>query len=968
MAASVQRFVLNPLPSIAAPLNLNLKKRKKNTIVNPQPHLSKFTQNHIIPLSLKEFSSCSRQEGELEDAFSSLSDFLTQQTPSHFCLDEFYASLLHLCIREGCLSLGQQIHAQVVKLNTSCDTVFLCTKLVFMYGKCGSILNAEKVFDRMPERTVFSWNAIIGGYTTNFKPFRSIELYREMRVSGISLDAHTFPCVIKACGLLSDIHSGAEIHGLSIKLGHASNVIVMNSLVDMYAKCDRLDSAMLIFSNTIAREDVVSWNSLISSYSANGHPNEALKLFIEMLSLGHSLSTYTYVAALQSCSGSSFDELGMQLHASVIKSNLNHDLFVSNALMVMYARLGQISKAATVFKVMDERDMISWNAMLSGFVQNGLYSEALQFWHEMQIAGQKPDQGSVVNMAAASARMGNLRYGMEIHVYAIKNGLDHDLQVGNTLLDMYAKCSNSDYMDSVFNRMLYKDLISWTTIISGHVQNKSYLQALQLFRLVQTREIFVDELMIGSVLQACSGLKCSSLVKEVHGCVIKHEIFDHVLQNTILDAYGACGNVEYASRIFNTIEVLDVVSWTSMMSCYYHNGLANDALGIFFSLVESKMEMDSIAIVSALSSVSSLSSLKKGKEIHAFLFRKGFVVEDSVASSLVEMYASCGDIGNSNRVFRSTVRKDLILWTSMINAYGMHGNAQAAIDLFKQIDDNDKNVVPDHITFLALLYACSHAGLVDEGKKWFDIMQRKYGLDPWPEHYVCLVDILCRANRLEEALDFVKEMRTEPIAAVWSAILGASRVHSNESIGEIAAQKLLELDPNNPSNYVLVSNVLASFGRWDDVEEIRMRMKMKGLKKEPACSWIEIGNKIHTFISRDRSHPQSDEIYRELAKITEMLEKKGGYVAETKFVLHDVGESEKRKMIHQHSERLAIAFGLLNIADGMPIRVSKNLRVCGDCHTFTKLVSKLFRRDIVVRDGNRFHHFKNGTCSCGDFW
>ncbi|KAH7837569.1 hypothetical protein Vadar_015288 [Vaccinium darrowii] len=269
----------------------------------------------------------------------------------------------------------------------------------------------------------------------------------------------------------------------------------------------------------------------------------------------------------------------------------------------------------------------------------------------------------------------------------------------------------------------------------------------------------------------------------------------------------------------------------------------------------------------------------------------------------------------------------------MINAYGMHGRGKAAVDLFKQMED--ESLVPDHVTFLALLYACSHSGLVDEGRKFYEAMKNEYQLEPWPEHCTCLVDLLGRANHLEEAFQIVERMQTEPTAAIWRALLGACQTHSNKSLGEIAAQKLLELDPENPRNYVLTSNILAAKGRWDDVADIRMRMKEKQLKKDPACSWIEVGNKVHTFIARDRSHPQSYEIYEKLGQIIDILETEGGYVAQTEFVLHDVEEKEKVKMLHGHSERLAMAYALISTPEGTPIRITKNLRVCGDCHTFT---------------------------------
>lgn len=934
----------------------------KKTQRNPPLKLSKLSQNPIKLPSLKEIC----QRGSLKDAFLSFCNILADQNQPQNCVDKAYSLLLELCASRKAFSQGQQIHAHILKSNAVHDVVFLSTKLVFLYGKCGSILDAEKLFDRMPERTVFTWNALIGAYVTNGEPSGALNIYREMHGARVPPDAFTFSCTLKASGELKDLCHGTKIHGLAIKLGVVSNVFVFNSIMGMYIKCNDLNAAMLLFDRQGEREDVVSWNTIISAHSADGQSIEALRFFREMQRANVAPSTYTFVAALQACEESSLARFGMEIHAAILKSIHYLDIYVVNALVVMYTRCGKMGEAARVFSDMVEKDIVSWNSMLSGSVQNGLYGEALQLFHQMLTAGQKSDQCSIISLATACGRLGNLLNGKEIHAYAVKNGIDSDLQVGNTLIDMYAKLCKISYMDSVFYRMPLKDLISWTTVITGYAQTNCHLRPIQLFREAVTEGIYVDEMMIGSILLACSGLKYIPFVKEIHGYTMRRGFSDLVLHNTLMDVYGECGYIDYASRIFASIKVKDVVSWTSMISCYVKNGLANEALDIFLSMKETGIEPDDIALTSTLSAVADLSALRKGKEIHGFLVRNGFILEGPIASSLLDMYASCGTIDNSFEVFNHTRDKDLVIWTSMINAFGMHGQGKEAVTLFKMMEC--EKVVPDHICFLALFNACSHSALVDEGKRFFELMKDEYKLDPWPEHYACIVDLLGRANYLEQAFEFVKSMQMEPTAAVWCALLGACRIHNNEELGDLAAKKLLELEPGNPGNYVLVSNVYAARGRWKEVEKVRMRMKGKGLKKDPACSWIEIGNKVHSFIARDGSHPEAVKIYRKLGDITERLEREEGYVAETRCVLHNVDEKEKVKMLYGHSERLAIAYGLITTNEGFPIRITKNLRVCEDCHTFSKLVSKMFEREIIVRDANRFHHFRGGVCSCGDFW
>ncbi|KAL5702187.1 hypothetical protein ACHQM5_027434 [Ranunculus cassubicifolius] len=936
-----------------------------STLIKPPKPLTipstKFSQTPIQAQSFKELC----KQGNLKEAFLSFNTSLTTQNPPQLPPDEVYSSILELCASKKALFQGRQIHAHLLTSNLRSDSVFLNTKLVFMYAKCGALLDAQSLFDEMPERTIFTWNAMIGAFVSNGDPLGAVELYREMRVRDVLVDACTFPSVLKACGLLKDLDSGSEIHGLAVKCGFVSNVFVVNSLLAMYAKCDDFVGARVLFDRMTEKGDVVSWNSMISAYSSNGKNLEALKLFREMQMYGVLMNSYTVVGVLQACQEPRFLRFGLEVHAALVKANREVAVYEMNALVVMYSRCGKIRDALRLFHQTNDKDSISWNSMLSGFVQNELYSEAVEFLREVLVMGHQIDQVSVISILSASGRLGNLLNGMEVHACAIKHGFTSDLQVGNTLMDMYAKCCHVKYMAQVFDMMPEKDYISWTTIIAGNAQNGCYLDALELFREAQGDGVEVDAMMTGSTLLACSSLRCISHVKQIHSYILRRGLFDIVLENTIVDSYAECGEIDYASRMFDEIENKNVVSWTSMISCFTRQGFANEALELFYDMSEAGIKPDLIALVSVLSACASVSALKKGKEIHAFLIRQRFTLEGSIVSSLIDMYAHCGLVANSYKLFNFVENKDLICWTSMINACGMHGQGKEAITLFNRMLET--GLRPDHITFLALLHACSHSGLIEEGRRYLEIMRCEYKLEPWPEHYACVVDLLGRGKCVTEAYEFVNNMPIEPTAAVWCALLGACRVHSENELGENVAKKLLELDPVNPGNYVLASNLFASTGRWKDVDDVRMKMKEKGLRKNPACSWIEIGNMVHTFMVRDKSHPQSEEIHLKLNQITERLENEG-YVADTKFVLHNVKEEEKKRMLYGHSERLAIAFGLISTATGTPIQITKNLRVCGDCHVFTKLVSKFFEREIIVRDANRFHHFKGGVCSCGDFW
>ncbi|KAK8935352.1 Pentatricopeptide repeat-containing protein [Platanthera zijinensis] len=745
-------------------------------------------------LVLSQSPQKSEAKTSVKEVFSSLVASFDQNSSKPF-IQESFSSALELCASHKIAYLGQQIHARILKTSSSSDDGFLCTRLLFMYGKCGRLFDAQKLFDELPQRTIFSWNALIGGYASNGEPEKAVQLYWNMRRLDEMPDGCTFSSVLKACGLTEDLHSGIEIHSLAVKCGLSCIGFVTNALVSMYAKCGQFDIARKLFEWMPEKSDVVLWNCIISGCVQTSMYFDAIFLFREMHRIGMRMNSFTSVSILQACTELYFIKLGKEVHCSLLKYNRSFELYEVNALMVMYTRNGRMSDAVRLF---------------------------------------------------------------------VKRGLDSDLQMGNTLMDMYTKCGLVSYSKLIFHKIIDKDVVSWTTMIACYSLNSYYSEAIELFRKLQKEGIKPDSMMMGSILLACSGLVCVSLLKQIHGYTIRNMLLDRVLENTIIDVYGECGEVKHALNIFKKIKNKDVVTWTSMITC-------------------------------------------------------------------------CG----------------------------MHGLGRDAIELFDRMEAI--GIVPDHITFLSLLYACSHSRLTMEGKMFFKKMISEYKLNPWPEHYACVVDLLGRAGELKEAYEFIRNMPTKPTAPMWCALLGACQVYSNYELGELAAQELLELEPENPGNHVLISNTFAAMGKWKDVKELRLKMMKMGLKKNPACSWIEVGSKINTFVARDNYHEDLPKIHAKLDEITRMLEE-GGYIADTSFVLHDVGEKEKIKMLQTHSERLAIAFGLIHIPQGSTIRITKNLRVCGDCHVFTKLVSKMLGRDITVRDTNRFHHFKDGVCSCGDFW
>ncbi|KAK9168309.1 hypothetical protein Syun_000449 [Stephania yunnanensis] len=457
--------------------------------------------------------------------------------------------------------------------------------------------------------------------------------------------------------------------------------------------------------------------------------------------------------------------------------------------------------------------------------------------------------------------------------------------------------------------------------------------------------------------------------KEIHGSLLRRGFERNLhIATTLIDFYAKFGLVSCAGKVFDEMPVRNVVSWSAMIGCLAKNGRPFEALELFWEMMVGNPDEvpNSVTMVSVLQACAALSALGQGKFIHCFVVRRGLDSILPVNNSLVTMYSKCGDLEMARRVFDRMDRRDVVSWNSMISGYGVHGFAEEAIMVFKEMI-NDGRVSPNAVTFISLLGACSHSGLVDEGKRLFYSMVPEYHIYPSSEHYAGLVDILGRAGRLEEAMKVIEDMRIEPGSTVWGSLLGACRIHCNIEFAERASVRLFELEPTNAGNYVLLADIYAEAKMWEEVNRVKKLLEARGLQKVSGCSWIEVKGKIYSFVSVDELNPQIEQLHALLVKFSlEMKEK--GYVPDTKAILYELDEVGKEEIVLGHSEKLAVAFGLINSSAGETIRITKNLRLCQDCHSVTKFISQFTNREILVRDVNRFHHFKNGLCSCGDYW
>ncbi|KAK3126370.1 hypothetical protein QOZ80_7AG0555550 [Eleusine coracana subsp. coracana] len=471
------------------------------------------------------------------------------------------------------------------------------------------------------------------------------------------------------------------------------------------------------------------------------------------------------------------------------------------------------------------------------------------------------------------------------------------------------------------------------------------------------------------LLQACARLLSLRDGERVHAEAAKNGFAGLVfVKNSLVHLYGACGLFESAHRVFDEIPVRErnLVSWNSMLNGFAANGRPNEVLTVFREMMDVEFVPDGFTMVSVLTACAEMGALALGRRVHAYLTKVGLVENSHVGNALIDLYAKCGGVEDARRVFEEMgTERTVVSWTSLIMGLAVNGFGKEALELFGVMEK--EKLVPTEITMVGVLYACSHCGLVNDGFMYFNRMKKEYGITPKIEHLGCMVDLLGRAGKVERAYDYINTMPLEPNAVVWRTLLGACAMYKKLELGEAAWARLVELDPGHSGDYVLLSNLYAAVGRWADVHVLRKTMIKDGVRKNPGRSLVELRNSVYEFVMGDRSHPESKQIYEILAEMAEKLRREG-YVPHTSNVLADIEEEEKVTALNYHSERLAIAFALLKSLPGTPIRIVKNLRVCGDCHTAIKLISKIYDREIIVRDRSRFHHFKSGTCSCKDYW
>ncbi|GLT79575.1 hypothetical protein SLA2020_510580 [Shorea laevis] len=742
---------------------------------------------------------------------------------------------------------------------------FSWNTMVAAYANSGRLTEARKLFGQVPVKSSITWNSLISGCCQCGLEIEAFELFWEMQFQGRKPNQYTMGSLLRLCSLLTMLRRGQQIHGYAVRTQFDLNVYVVTGLVDMYAKCMCILEAEYLFNMMPESKNHVMWSAMVAGYSQNGNGYKAIECFRDMRTEGVECNQFTFPSVLTACAAVVACSFGVQVHGCIVRSGFEANVYVKSALVDMYAKCSDLNSARMILENMEVDDVVSWNSMIVGSVRQGCEEEALSVFQKMHERDMRMDEFTYPSVLNCFASMKDMRNARSIHCLIIKTGFEDYKLVNNALVDMYAKQGSSDCAMQVFNHMPDKDVVTWTSLVTGYSCNGSYEEALKLFCGMQTAGIYPDHVIVASILSSCA----------------------------------------------------------------------------------------------------ELTALEFGQQVHANFIKSGLHSSLSVDNSLLSMYAKCGCIEDARQVFDSMQVRNVITWTALIVGYAQNGKGRDSIQIYDEMIAGGTK--PDYVTFIGLLFACSHAGLSESGCSYFESMDKVYGIKPGPEHYACMIDLLGRSGKLAEAEKLLNQMVLQPDAAIWKSLLAACRVHGNLELAVRAAKNLFELEPMNAVPYILLSNMYSAANKWEDVAKIRRLMKSRGISKEPGCSWMETNSRVHTFMSEDRSHPKAAEIYAKIDEIIPLI-KEAGYAPDISFALHDTDEKGKELSLAYHSEKLALAFALLTVPPGAPIRIFKNLRVCGDCHTAMKYTSRVFQRHIILRDSNCFHHFREGKCSCGDYW
>lgn len=823
-----------------------------------------------------------------------------------------FAAVFKSCAALFAINVGKALHSYVVKQGElACQSVY--KGLLNLYAKCGAFDDCWKLFEQLDHRDVVTWNIILSGYSgSQIHDTKAMRLFVKMHAEGeLKPSAITIATILPVFARVGQVVVGKSIHSHIIKSGLERDTLVGNALISMYAKSGQPQYDAYAAFNSIIRKDVVSWNAIISALAEKNLMLDALRLFSLMLEEPIEPNYVTIASILPVCA--SFAKyvsyrFGREIHGYVQRrTKLMEDFSVCNALMSLYLRVGQMEEAEIFFWHMKQRDLVSWNTIISGYSLNDEWLEAVDHFYKLLCLGIEPDSVTLISVLPSCAYSQNLPMGKMIHGYILRHPiLREDSAVGNALVSFYTKCRDGKSAFQSFSLISNKDLISWNSMLNAFAEFGNYTQFLHLLDWMLQERFKPDHITVLSIISSCVTVLGGQKVKETHCYSVRACFFEGdsgpTIVNALLDAYSKCGNIDYALKIFESssgkrnlvtcnsmiscyvnskspsdalaifagMSETDLTTWNLMVRVYAENNSPRDALSLFRRLQTEGLKPDAVTIMSLLPLCNEMASFHLLKECHGYSIRLCF--EDVyLEGALLDAYAKCGVVGCAYKLFQSSSQKDLVMFTSMISGYAMHGMGEEALKVFNNM--LELGVKPDHVVMTAILSACSHTGLINQGLVIFHSMEEDHQIKPTMEHYACVVDLLSRGGRINDAYSFVIRMPIEPDANIWGTLLGACKTHHEVELGLVVAEHLFETKSDDIGNYVVMSNLFAADAKWDGVLEVRRLMRERELKKPPGCSWIEVEGKKNFFLAGDSLHPQRNIIYNLLNSLHQQIKR-----------------------------------------------------------------------------------------------
>lgn len=719
-----------------------------------------------------------------------------------------------------------------------------------------------------PSQLLIKLNTLIAKLTHSHQFTQALQLFNQIHsCHHLKPDQYSLATTLTACANLCDTSSGNQLHAQVIHTGYKAYPHVTNTLLSLYAKSNDLHSVKQVFEE-IVNPDVYTWTTLLSCYTKsgqveyachlfeqapqrnvavwnavitgcieNGHHEIGLKMFQRMSQSGYvEPDHYTLASVLSLCCSPELVDFGRQVHSLAIRTGCLLKVSVVNAHITMYFNCGMAREACQVFEGAVEIracNHITLNAMLAGLVNLGRDTEALMMFREMKEDRYMPTEITLVCIMSACSSLRMVKLGKQVHAEAIKLGFDGSTALSNAIINMYANCDDPTGSSLVFDLLKEKDVVSWNSIIECHSQHHCCRIAIMEFLQMQMAGIKPDEFTIGSLL-SCSDLVVTEMIQ---GLAAKNGLISNIqVCNALVCAFSKLCQIECAHQVFADMSCQNLISWNSIISGCLFNGLAVQALELFSKLCFTGIQPNLYTLGIILSTCGSISSLRHGKQIHGYILRSRVCLETSLANSLITMYAKSGDLAGSYKVFTRMVDRDVVSWNAMITAYAQHGEGREAIHCLETMIEAGC-IKPDQATFTIVLSACSHAGLVEEGRRIFSSMVKDHTVELGMDHYSCIIDLLGRAGHLDEAERLVNEMPFPADSNIWWALLSACISYVNVRLGRIAAGFLLESEPDKAAVHVLLSNLHAAAGQWEEAASVRDQMLKNGVTKQPGCSW-----------------------------------------------------------------------------------------------------------------------------------